>query len=555
MRNRFLRFIHCFTLALGLTLTGGLAAQVFDERFDDWPIDLTINGQVIIAPGDTTNARLQRLLVDEWSEQEQGEGDLWIISNTENAAHQLDLPHEKVASKSFTYNQVSEELLDAEAPRVMVWTDVRKADAIPPASLEQLAVFFRTFVRQGGTLIVVGAPCEAVSRYIFTGGTDGARLAPGMNLLPDCVLRVGGVESGFDVADSDSSNASAIATALQEQPACVGIELDENTALTLRGRKMWVRGDGHATFVLHQRDSQSARRQSISEADVRERPSKWMVDLTQWRREAKDRTLEEFPPRAPQKPYLNSGTLLIVGGGGMPEGLMDQFIELAGGNDAKLVYIPCAEQLDVGKRQSMVVEWKEKGIENATFIHTKDRNQANEDNDFLEPLRSATGIWLGGGRQWNFSDSYYGTQAHRLMKEVLARGGVIGGSSAGASIQARYLARATPIENFDIMAPGYERGGLGFISGVAIDQHFSQRGRHKDMTSLVERYPQLLGIGIDEATAIVVQKSIASVVGRGKVHFYDRNQPVIADAPDFIALEAGQVYDLALRKLVSDATE
>jgi len=118
-------------------------------------------------------------------------------------------------------------------------------------------------------------------------------------------------------------------------------------------------------------------------------------------------------------------------------------------------------------------------------------------------------------------------------------------------IQARYLARATPIQNFQIMAPGYERGGLGFLSGVAIDQHFSQRGRHPDMTQLVNTYPQLLGIGIDESTALTVEGSIARVSGAGKVHFYDRRQPVQPDQPDFIALEDGQAYDLAERVVVT----
>ena len=140
------------------------------------------------------------------------------------------------------------------------------------------------------------------------------------------------------------------------------------------------------------------------------------------------------------------------------------------------------------------------------------------------------------------------------MKDVLRRGGVIGGSSAGASIQGQYLARATPIENFDIMAPGYERGGLGFLTGVAIDQHFSQRGRQKDMTQLVERYPQLLGIGLDEATAIIVQKSTAEVVWRGKVFFYDRSKPANEDGTDYVALPEGSSYDLATRTVILDAT-
>lgn len=194
-------------------------------------------------------------------------------------------------------------------------------------------------------------------------------------------------------------------------------------------------------------------------------------------------------------------------------------------------------------------------MKNATFIHTKDRDQANSDDDFLAPLRDATGIYFGGGRQWNFADSYYGTEAHRLMKEVLDRGGVIAGSSAGASIQGRYLARATPIGNSRIMAFGYERGGLGFLDGVAIDQHFTQRRRYQDMTGLVKRYPQLLGIGIDESTAIMVRKSNAQVIGRGKVHFYDRNQPVSPGEPDYVALTAGSEYDLVKRQVLKNTTK
>lgn len=131
------------------------------------------------------------------------------------------------------------------------------------------------------------------------------------------------------------------------------------------------------------------------------------------------------------------------------------------------------------------------------------------------------------------------------MKQVLDRGGVIAGSSAGASIQGNYLARATPIENFRIMAPGYERGGLGFLCGVAIDQHFTQRRRQKDLASLVETYPQLIGIGIDETTAVVVKKSIAEIVGPGTVTFNWKN-PNEPDLREFVGKQ-GQRFDLAER--------
>jgi cyanophycinase len=135
------------------------------------------------------------------------------------------------------------------------------------------------------------------------------------------------------------------------------------------------------------------------------------------------------------------------------------------------------------------------------------------------------------------------------MQAVLAKGGAIGGSSAGASIQSQYMPRGDPLGNTENMAPGYERG-LGFLPGVGVDQHFTQRRRHSDMTKLMAKYPQILGIGIDEATAIVVTGSLAEVVGRGSVFFYDRRKPVPAEGPDYEEVKPGTAYDLRARKIV-----
>ena len=361
------------------------------------------------------------------------------------------------------------------------------------------------------------------------------------------------METNFDGAKGQDR----ILSILNDQPRSVGIGLDKNTALILSGRKFRVAGQGSATFILKGNDREPPRIQKIITSGRRVRGAEAvLLDLTQWRRDAIDRTLPEFPAKDPRKPFIENGTLMIVGGGGTPRGLMEQMIELAGGVEkAKLVYVPCSEQENVGKHQNMVSRWKRAGVKHATFIHTKNRTQANSDERFLEPLKNATGIYFGGGRQWNFSDSYYGTKAHKLMKDVLNRGGVIAGSSAGASIQGRYLARATPIGNSNIMAFGYERGGLGFLDGVAIDQHFSQRRRHNDMSQLLKRHSQLLGIGIDESTAIIVRKSNAKVVGLGKVHFYDRAMPLVPGQPDYVALPAGSEYDLTHRKVLKDTTE
>ena len=156
--------------------------------------------------------------------------------------------------------------------------------------------------------------------------------------------------------------------------------------------------------------------------------------------------------------------------------------------------------------------------------------------------------WPSGGRPWRFLDAYEGTKAVPLFFDVLKRGGAVGGSSAGASIQAEYLVRGSPLGNFEMMCEGYERG-LGFLPGAAVDPHFSQRPRFDDRTALMKRHPQRLGIGIDETTAIVVAGYVAEVMGRNKVHFDDYRKPPEKGKPDYTALTAGQRYGLKGRKV------
>jgi cyanophycinase len=233
----------------------------------------------------------------------------------------------------------------------------------------------------------------------------------------------------------------------------------------------------------------------------------------------------------------------------MPEPVTRKFIELAGGPEALIVVLPTAnpdpipEKADAGFLRTA-------GAKNVQVLRGREPKDV-EDPKALETLKNAKAIWFGGGRQWRFVDAYEGTKAHELFRDVLRRGGVIGGSSAGATIQGDYLCRGSPLNNTDIMSEGYERG-LGFLSGVAIDQHFTQRKRFADMTALMKTYPQLLGIGIDEATAIVVEGHIAEVMGRNQVHFYDRGKPVVEGKPDYEAVKAGGRYDLKARKALPD---
>jgi cyanophycinase len=178
-------------------------------------------------------------------------------------------------------------------------------------------------------------------------------------------------------------------------------------------------------------------------------------------------------------------------------------------------------------------------------LHTRDRKTA-DDPAFSEVLTRAGGVWFSGGRQWRFVDAYEGTLTEKRFHEVLSRGGAIGGSSAGASIQSEYMPRGHPLGNTVMAAEGYERG-FGFLPGVAVDQHFFARKRLADMTGLMKLYPQYLGIGIDEGTALVVKGSVAEVIGRTKVAFYDNRKP-LAGEPDYTEVKSGERYDLRKRE-------
>ena len=119
-------------------------------------------------------------------------------------------------------------------------------------------------------------------------------------------------------------------------------------------------------------------------------------------------------------------------------------------------------------------------------------------------MKKAGGVWFGGGRQWRFVDAYEDTKAHDAFREVLGAAASSAARRRGRRSRATTSCRGSPLDNTEMTCEGYERG-LGFLPGVAIDQHFAQRKRFADMTALMKAYPQLLGIGLDEATAIVVQ--------------------------------------------------
>ncbi|MFC2158768.1 cyanophycinase [Acidobacteriota bacterium] len=239
------------------------------------------------------------------------------------------------------------------------------------------------------------------------------------------------------------------------------------------------------------------------------------------------------------------GSLVIVGGAMKDPVILERFLQLAGGPEAPIVVFPTA-----GGGENYDQYWgglqgfRNAGFKNLTVLHTKDRSEADSD-EFVQPIRKARGVWFGGGRQWRLADSYLNTKTHKELFALLARGGVIGGSSAGATIQGSLLVRGDSKTNTIMLGDHLE--GMGFLKNVGIDQHLLRRNRQFDMLEVMEKHPDLLGIGIDEDTAIIVRGDRFEVIGQGYVVIYDNTQH-IPPSGKFFFLAPGDTFDMKARK-------
>ncbi len=206
--------------------------------------------------------------------------------------------------------------------------------------------------------------------------------------------------------------------------------------------------------------------------------------------------------------------MFVCGGGKLPDEVRARFVEMAGGAEADLVVIPTAHALaDSPQVEAVYLKpWRDLGLKNVRLLHTRSRQTA-DDPAFSAPLEKATAVWISGGKQSALADAYVGTRVETRLQALLARGGVIGGTSAGAAILSRVMIVSGRTQ-------AVEGKGFDLLRDMIVDQHFLQRKRMNRLLGLLAKHPGHLGFGVDERTALVLRSGRLTVLGDSYVVAY-----------------------------------
>jgi cyanophycinase len=258
-------------------------------------------------------------------------------------------------------------------------------------------------------------------------------------------------------------------------------------------------------------------------------------------------------------------TLFIIGGAEDRVGkavVLRRFVRLAGGRRSRIVIIPTASSFQDEVVEAYTEVFTRLGAQHLSVVNPEDRQEAH-DPQAVGLIDQATGIFMSGGSQLKLSQRLPGTPLGEAIHRAHDRGAVVGGTSAGASIMSQFMISMgdegiTPRQRNSQLS-----AGLGLIEGVIIDQHFGQRARYGRLLSMVAGSPHLIGIGIDEDTAIeVVDRSTFTVHGRGAVFVLDcraaasdapearRGAPMMVSGAVVHSLPAGATFDLRDVRLI-----
>ncbi len=257
------------------------------------------------------------------------------------------------------------------------------------------------------------------------------------------------------------------------------------------------------------------------------------------------------------------GQLVIIGGAEDKEGdckILREFVRRAGGTNARIVIMTAATELPREVGENYIRVFERFGAEDVRIIDTVQREDASSAS-YLEAIDKATGVFFTGGDQARITSILKDTELDAAIHKRYQEGIVVGGTSAGAAMMPDMMIVEGDSETnprIDVVEMG---PGMGFLPGVVIDQHFSQRGRLGRLIAALAQQPAVLGFGIDENTAIVVSDNQFEVIGEGAITVVDessvthsnvgeilRDEPLAVCGARLHILPDGYKFDLKTRK-------
>ena len=224
------------------------------------------------------------------------------------------------------------------------------------------------------------------------------------------------------------------------------------------------------------------------------------------------------------------GHLIIIGGGNpRPDTIMQKFIDLAGGRDARIAIIPMASEVYLESGEELEKEFLERGVKKVRVFYILDSLGANADST-IDSLNTYTGFYFGGGDQSRLTTIFRRSRSLALFHQKYADGAVVGGTSAGAAIMSKIMITGEGSWNVLERDSVDAIEGFGFLTTAIIDQHFVERSRFNRLLALVIQHRQM-GIGIDEQTAIWVKPNgEAKVMGNRVVLVLNPRQAIYPDS-------------------------
>jgi cyanophycinase len=244
-----------------------------------------------------------------------------------------------------------------------------------------------------------------------------------------------------------------------------------------------------------------------------------------------------------------TGTLIIIGGHEDMEGdraILKEVVRLTPNGRIVLATIASEEPENYYEEYKKVFD--QLGIKDLVHLYIADRGES-ADEEKLKQLEGAATIFFSGGDQLRISSQIGDTPFETRIQEVFRSGGVIAGTSAGASVMGETMLIRGPNSESHRIGELHLAPGLQLLRNVIIDQHFAERGRIGRLLGAVAVNPRVLGIGIDEDTAIIVQGKEFKVLGKGAVYVIDGSSVTRSNVAEAVEKQVLSLCDVRLHVL------